>query len=125
MKILIDANLTPLWATYLTGRGIESLHWSDVGPLNAPDPEIMAYALARKLILFTHDLDFGSILAATNATGPSVIQVRTQDPVPAVIGELVVSTVREYARHLENGALITIEPERRRARVLPMFRKIE
>lgn len=30
-------------------------------------------------VVFTHDLDFGDILAATNADDPSVIQVRTQN----------------------------------------------
>jgi len=32
--------------------------------------------------VFTHDLDFGDILAATGAEAPSVIQVRTEDTTP-------------------------------------------
>jgi predicted nuclease of predicted toxin-antitoxin system len=31
MKILIDMNLSPNWAGFLKGVGIEALHWSDVG----------------------------------------------------------------------------------------------
>jgi predicted nuclease of predicted toxin-antitoxin system len=42
-------------------------------------------------VVFTHDLDFGGVLALTHAAGPSVIQVRSEDPVPEVIGVLVAS----------------------------------
>ena len=39
----------------------------------------MAWAGEHGSVVFTHDLDFGSLLALTQAVGPSVIQVRTQD----------------------------------------------
>ncbi len=42
----------------------------------------MEWAKTNSHIVFTHDLDFGAILAATNAIAPSVIQVRTQDVMP-------------------------------------------
>lgn len=32
-----------------------------------------------RLVAFTHDLDFSALLAATQATGPSIIQVRAED----------------------------------------------
>jgi predicted nuclease of predicted toxin-antitoxin system len=38
----------------------------------------MEWARARKYIVFTHNLDFGSLLAATGVDTPSVVQVRTQ-----------------------------------------------
>ena len=71
-------------------------------------------------MVFTHDLDFGNILAVTQALGPSVIQVRTQDSVPEVIGELVLAAIRKHASLLDRGALVTIEPDKLRARVLPI-----
>ena len=74
------------------------------------------------VVVFTHDLDFGNILAATDAFGPSVIQVRAQDPIPESVGEFILAALRDYAGHLERGALITIEPDRLRARVLPILR---
>lgn len=80
----------------------------------------MAYAREHGFVVFTHDLDFGNILAVTHATGPSVIQVRTQDPVPESVGELVLSALQKYGTLLERGALVTIEPEKFRARVLPI-----
>lgn len=38
----------------------------------------MAWALTNDYIVFTHDLDFGTLLAITQADAPSVIQVRSQ-----------------------------------------------
>jgi predicted nuclease of predicted toxin-antitoxin system len=125
VKILIDMNLTHVWRDYFTAHGVQSNHWSELGAFSAPDLEIMDFARNGGFVVFTHDLDFGSILAVTNARGPSVIQVRTQDPIPGIVGELVVSAIRDYASHLERGVLLTIEPERLRARVLPMFRSAE
>ena len=120
MKILIDMNLTPEWVEFFATREIESLHWSDVGDPKALDPEIMAFARENGLVVFTHDLDFGHLLAVTNARGPSVIQARVEDPVPSRIGEDVVEAVTENEAHLKRGALITIDPDRRRIRILPI-----
>lgn len=71
-------------------------------------------------MVFTHDLDFGSILAVTQALGPSVIQVRAQDPMPDAVGELVLAAIEEHGPLLDRGALVTIEPEKLRARILPI-----
>ena len=120
MKILIDMNLTPAWVEYFTEHSIKSVHWSDVGNPKANDPEIMDFARSEKYVVFTHDLDFGNILAVTHALGPSVIQARVEDPVPAAIGEAVVAAIVEHAALLERGALITLDPDRLRTRILPI-----
>ena len=120
MKIIIDMNLTPMWVEYLASAAVEAVHWSSLGDPKAKDHLIMTYAREHGFIVFTHDLDFGNILAVTHALGPSVIQVRTQDPVPEVMGELVVSAIQTYRSLLERGALVTVEPDKSRARVLPI-----
>ena len=80
----------------------------------------MAFAKDNNLTVFTHDLDFGDILAITHAQGPSVIQARVDDPVPEIIGDAVISAVAESAVHLERGALLTIDPDKLRVRILPI-----
>ncbi|MCI0417242.1 DUF5615 family PIN-like protein [bacterium] len=65
MKILIDTNLSPDWTTVFKGAGFEALHWTEVGNFQATDQEILSWAADHAYVLFTHDLDFGSILAAT------------------------------------------------------------
>lgn len=120
MKLLIDMNLTPAWVGFFAARDIESAHWSEVGDPKALDPVIMAFARERQFVVFTHDLDFGNILAVTHARGPSVIQARVEDPIPAVIGDVVVAAIMDHATYLERGALITLDPEKLRIRILPI-----
>jgi len=119
MKFLIDMNLSPLWVQFLTDRGFEAVHWSTVGEINAPDSEILQFAAANGWIVFTHDLDFGMLLAVEKTAGPSVIQVRSQDVLPAAIGEIVLRAIEAAEAYLEAGALVTVDPSRHRIRLLP------
>jgi predicted nuclease of predicted toxin-antitoxin system len=120
MKILIDMNLSPDWVAAFTAENVESIHWSTIGDPRALDSEIIEYARANEYIVFTHDLDFGTILALTHAEGPSVIQVRTQNILPSHLVGTVVSVVREAATALKEGALVVVDETRSRVRILPL-----
>lgn len=113
-------NLSPAWVEALRGMGFEAVHWSAVGNPRATDREVLSYARAEGQIVFTNDLDFGAILAASAASSPSVIQVRAADLTPAGLGVIVQDALEQYADWLEAGALITIESARSRARILPL-----
>lgn len=122
MKVLIDMNLSPDWVAALAEREIDSIHWSSVGKADAKDSEIMQYARRGGFVVFTHDLDFGTILALTQATSPSVIQVRSQDILPGRLAQRLIAVLREYDNILEQGALIVIDETRDRVRLLPLRR---
>ena len=122
MKLLIDMNLSPSWVDYLAHVGIEAVHWSSVGEANASDRTLMQWASDNDHIVFTHDLDFGTLLALTQAVAPSVFQIRVQDTLPDAIGERVVSGLRQFQTELELGALVTVDVQRSRARILPIGR---
>ena len=122
MKILIDMNLSPDWVEKFIDSGLTATHWSKVGSAQAKDYEIMEYALTNEFVIFTHDLDFGAILAATQAISPSVLQVRTQDTLVSSIGDLVISAIAQFRKELESGALVSIDLHRSRARILPIGR---
>lgn len=112
MKFLIDMNLSPSWVEVFTQFGFEAAHWSVVGDARASDQKILMWAAENGWIVFTHDLDFGSILAVTKGRGPSVIQVRTQDVMPGPISGLVLQAIRTHKNALEMGSLIVIEEAR-------------
>ena len=120
MKLLVDMNLSPRWISMLTDAGIEAAHWSTLGANNAPDSLIMSYAHANDYVVLTHDLDFSAILAATHGEKPSVVQIRADDVSPDVIGKQVILALRQMASELEEGALLTVDPNRTRLRVLPL-----
>jgi len=150
MRLLIDMNLSPRWVGLLSapkpaasrqaprggqgnlgaarrflesGAGIEAAHWSTIGAHNAPDPQIMAYAAEHDYVVLTHDLDFSAILAATHGEKPSVVQIRAEDVSPDAIGAQVIAALRQMAAELLDGALLTIDTNRTRLRVLPLQAK--
>jgi predicted nuclease of predicted toxin-antitoxin system len=120
MKILIDMNLSPDWIDVFTAAGIESVHWSNIGNPAVKDTVLMTYAQVNNYIVFTNDLDFGTLLSIQQVNLPSVIQVRTQDLLPANIGNLVISALQQFRLELERGALVTIDSSRLRVRILPI-----
>ena len=113
-------NLSPEWVPLLQEHGFEALHWSLIGASNADDTDIMQWARDNQAAVFTHDLDFGIILALTRAGTPSVIQARTQDVSPAHLGATVISVLHEHREVIASGALITIDEAKARVRILPI-----
>ncbi len=120
MKLLVDMNLSPRWIRVLTDAGFDAEHWSALGQANASDSEIMAYASTQGYVVLTHDLDFSAILAATHGEKPSVVQIRAEDVSPDVIGANVITALHQMTEELEQGALVTVDPNRTRLRVLPL-----
>ncbi|MEH2176056.1 DUF5615 family PIN-like protein [Nostoc sp.] len=115
-------NLSPDWVAVFEKYNISSVHWSTVGDPREKDSIIMEWARTNGYIVFTHDLDFGSLLAATGADTPSVIQVRTQDVLPNSIENLVISALNQFESSLETGALVTVDQAQSRVRILPIRR---
>ncbi|MBK5965287.1 hypothetical protein CCR95_14630 [Thiocystis minor] len=120
MNILLDMNVPMVWEAFLREASHAAIHWSRIGAIRALDEEIMAWARDHDHVVFTHDLDFGSLLFLTNATAPSVIQVRAEFFLPKFTGAAVLETLETAATALRDGALVTIDPRRHRIRLLPL-----
>ena len=118
--LLIDMNLSPAWVTVLRRQGWESVHWSAVGNPGASDREIMDWAIAHGCIVFTHDLDFGTMLALTHETGPSVLQIRAENILPDHLADSVITALNQHEADLTSGALVVVDASRSRVRVLPI-----
>jgi predicted nuclease of predicted toxin-antitoxin system len=125
MKILADMNIPIEWIPVLEAYGWEAVHWSEIGDIRASDNEIMSWALMNDYVVFTHDLDFSAILATTHAQGPSVIQIRAQDIMPANLEQYLVSALKQFEQSLEEGALVVVDQRRARVRVLPLRNKTD
>jgi predicted nuclease of predicted toxin-antitoxin system len=120
MKLLVDMNLSPRWVEMLTRNQFEAQHWTNAGDPRAPDVEIMAYAARHDFVVLTNDLDFGAILAVTHANKPSVVQIRSDNLDPDVIGHQVIGALRQVEEELRAGALVNVAVTRTRLRVLPL-----
>jgi predicted nuclease of predicted toxin-antitoxin system len=119
-ELVIDMNLPVDWADWLTARGWPAIHWSTIAAANATDAEIMAWAEANNRVVFTNDLDYGTLLALTHAAKPNVLQIRSLSLFPASVGAAVEAALTQHGVDLIAGALITVEPGRNRVRVLPL-----
>jgi predicted nuclease of predicted toxin-antitoxin system len=120
MKMLIDMNLSPRWVAWLETFKVSAAHWSSLGSAAAPDTEIAAYAAKNDFVILTNDLDFGAILAATQGTKPSVIQLRSENLNQEHAGEIVKSAIVGLAAELESGVLVTVDVDRVRIALLPL-----
>lgn len=83
----------------------------------------MEWARENDHVVFTHDLDFGTLLALTQAESPSAIQVRTQDVTPRHLEAMVIDALKKYESLLEAGALIVLDESKSRIRILPLSKK--
>ena len=120
MKILLDMNLSPAWVPFFKKHGYEAKHWSTIGSASAPDAEVMEWARKNGYEVFTHDLDFGSLLYVTNASSPSVIQLRCEDVRPQSVGEILIRALERVQEEINRGALIIVNVKKNRIRLLPL-----
>ncbi len=119
MKVLIDMNLSTKWVPVLEQHGWHAVHWRDIGEPHASDNTIIAWAREKGYIVFTQDLDFGTLLATTYVQKPSVIQVRIQNALPKNLGPWLARILQQHETALESGALLTVTEDRTRVRILP------
>lgn len=119
MKVLIDMNLSTKWVPVFKQHGWHAVHWQEIGDPRASDPTIMDWARANNYIVFTQDLDFGTLLATTYVQKPSVIQVRIQNALPENLGLWLTGILQQHQASLESGALLTVTEDRTRVRILP------
>jgi predicted nuclease of predicted toxin-antitoxin system len=120
LRLVIEMNLSPEWVAEFSRNGYESVHWSTIGDPRDTDIAIMAWARANDRAVFTHDLDFGTLLALTHANGPSVFPVRGQNVLPEHMGSLVIAALRQHQAALIAGALVVVDEKKSRVRILPL-----
>jgi predicted nuclease of predicted toxin-antitoxin system len=85
----------------------------------------MDYAKHKGYAVLTNDLDFGTVLALTAASAPSVVQIRGADVRPEDLLEPVVNTLVKFSADIEKGALVTIDTNKVRIHILPFTRSIQ
>ena len=69
LNLLVDMNLSPHWVPVLRKHGWHAVHWSTIGDAGASDKDIMDWARNHQYVVFTHDLDFGTMLALSHEAG--------------------------------------------------------
>jgi len=112
-------NLSPKISEHLKNQGVESDHWSKIGKFNATDAEIIKYAVDNNYVVITCDLDFSTILSAIGDQKPSVIQLRMQALNLESAAKTIAYTVVQNTDALKQGAVISLNANKARIRLLP------
>ena len=124
MRFLLDENLSPRIRALLEAAGHEAFHVRDLQMSGSSDRAVLARAATDGLTIITADRgDFGRELAATRATGPSVVLLRQlPDVVRAadVAGLLLANLTPEVKAAIEAGAFVVLTSQAVRIRYLPI-----
>ena len=120
MKLLLDMNIPLSYSSLLAEKGVECLRWSDVGATRATDAEIMEYARNHDMIVLTFDLDFSAILSVTHEMTPSIVQIRASILYADRAVDLIASALQGNMEALNKGAILSIDINKARLRLLPL-----
>lgn len=119
MKFLLDMGISPSCAHFLHGRGFEAVHLEQIGRARLRDPQILEMARRDGLVLVTHDLDFGELVAASGGVLPSVVLFRLRNMRPENVNRYLGAVVDEAQAALAEGAFVTVRELSIRVRSLP------
>ena len=120
LRLLLDMNIPFSYINLLSQNGYEVLRWSDIGSPTASDDEIMKYAREHDYAILTYDLDFSAILAASRDSLPSVVQIRASIQRANQAVDLISSAIQKNESHLLKGAILSIDLNKSRLRILPL-----
>lgn len=120
MNFLADMGISPVTVATLRAHGHTAKHLGEERLHRLPDADILAKARAEQAIVLTHDLDFGELMAASNAPLPSVIIFRLPDMRPDSVNRHLLAIIAQYMSELEQGAIVSVGDKRVRLRRLPI-----
>ena len=121
MRLLLDNNLPERLVQLLGAAGWDVLHVRALGLHAATDPVVMERARSDARILVSADTDFGALLAASRAAGPSVVLVRRlAGRRAAELAGVLLANLPVVAADLDAGAVVTVTDDALRVRRLPL-----
>jgi predicted nuclease of predicted toxin-antitoxin system len=120
MRILIDSALSPEVGRRLGAAGHDVVHLRDRSLQDAADAVVLALAATESRVLISADTDFGTLLAMSGQTAPSVILLRSFSHEPAAQARLLLLNLPALESHLATGCVAVLERTRIRIRKLPI-----
>lgn len=123
MKFLLDVHMPQKLADSLEEEGHQCRMMVKVADPKSLDEEIIEIARQNDEVILTHDLDFGTLLAFSNADSPSVIIFRIPQINATVFSGLVKDNWAAIEASLAKGAIVVFQENAIRIRELPIGKK--
>jgi len=112
VRFIVDAQLPPTLARFLSSLGHEAEHVADIGFATAVDRQIWRYAVERNAVIITKDEDF-SILRAVGSGGPAVVWVRIGNTTRNALIRVMSAAMPRIIEVLQSGeTVIEVHSER-------------
>ncbi len=121
MRFLVDASMSPVVVQVLRTAGHDAVHVGEVIRLNAPDVDILEHAAREQRVVVAAETDFGGLLASQQAAKPSAVLFHRQTGRrPREQAALLQANLASVESDLQGGAIVVIEEQRVRVRLLPI-----
>lgn len=122
MRFLVDQCLSPRLAEGLNDLGHDAVHTAELGLESAEDSAILGAAREDGRVVITADSDFGTLLASTRATSPSVLYVRRSSGRRAdAMLEMISVNLPALEEPLGSGSIAVLGEGSLRVRPLPVL----
>jgi predicted nuclease of predicted toxin-antitoxin system len=120
MKFLADMGISPRSVAFLRSLGHDAIHLHEEGLDRLSDASILAKAQCEGRVVLTHDLDFGDLMAASQAQLPSVVIFRLRNMSAGHLNRYLEIILANYQERLAAGVVISVTERQIRVRLLPI-----
>ena len=120
MRLVLDQGVPRDAADGLSALGHDCTHVGALGMSTAEDQAILEWATIHEALVVTLDSDFHTILAVTQAAGPSVIRLRIQGLNGPAVVDAVRGVLAQFDAELRRGAMVTVKARKITCHRLPV-----
>ncbi|MBP7282337.1 MAG: DUF5615 family PIN-like protein [Leptospiraceae bacterium] len=119
MKFLGDMGISGSTIHWLLEQGFPARHLRNLGLQKLLDSDILRLAREENEIILTCDLDFGTLLAHSKDSLPSIILFRLENERPENINKHLAIVLNNFKIELLKGCIISVTEKKYRIRELP------
>jgi predicted nuclease of predicted toxin-antitoxin system len=105
--------------------GHDVVHLRDENLQRLTDKDIIKKALSEGRVVLTMDLDFGYLVAVSNAKLPSIIIFRLKNESSKNVNRRLENVLAESLDAIKSGAVVTVLEHTHRVRHLPIEKNIK